>query len=395
MYVPAGRFVLFNDIPNDRTLRWDECTNAVSTFERPCGYRNGQTLDQQGRVLACEQGGRRVVRTEHNGRRTVVAELVGGRRLNSPNDVVVGSDGTIWFTDPPYGIVSDYEGVRARAEIDGCHVYRVDPVSKTCRQVSEDFDRPNGLALSRDERTLYVADTARGHVRACEVTTDRLGAGRVFATVEHGKVDGVRLDALGNIWVAAGPALHCFHPDGTLLGLLHLPETCANFTFGGPKGNQLFVCATTSLYSTLLNINGAASADDDPQRADAGGALGPIGTAGRQGGLWLAFIGWCDPHHADAVREYEDAVLRLLADHDAELAFRGRRRVDQAHDLPAEVHILRFGSRGALTRFLDDPRRQALLQTHGAVFSSRLLVELDPVPATIGGAGPLDGDHRG
>ena len=272
VYVPAGKYLLFNDIPNDRTLRWDETSGAVSTFEQPCGYRNGQTLDRRGRVLACEQGSRRVVRTDHDGRTTVIAETFAGRRFNSPNDVVERSDGSIWFTDPPYGITSDYEGVRADSELDGCHVYRADPSTGVCEQVTDDFDRPNGLAFSLDERVLYVADTGKGHIRALDLVDGRAARDRVFAVVEFGKVDGIRLDATGNVWVAAGPALHCFHPDGTLVGRLRTPEISANLTFGGPKGNRLFVCATTSLYSALLNINGAAHTDPRPatRRAGAG-----------------------------------------------------------------------------------------------------------------------------
>jgi gluconolactonase len=258
VYVPAGRYLLFDDIPNDRMLRYDECTGAVGVFRQPAGYANGNTLDRQGRLVTCEQGARRVTRTEHDGSRTVLAERFEGKRLNSPNDVVERSDGSLWFTDPSYGIDSDYEGERAQSEIGGCHVYRVDPHSGRVQVVADDLERPNGLAFSRDERRLFVADTRRNHLRVFDVRDDgSLTGGEAIAACSAGVFDGLRLDREGRIWAAAGDGVHCFADDGTLLGKLRLPETVSNLTFGGPKRNRLFVCATTSLYSILLTVNGA------------------------------------------------------------------------------------------------------------------------------------------
>jgi len=256
LYVPAGRYLLFSDIPNDRVLRWDEADGSVSVLESPARYPNGRTIDRQGRVVTCRQGVRRVERTEHDGSTTVLADRWRGRRLNSPNDVVVSADGAVWFTDPPYGITTDYEGERADPEIDGCHVYRVDPATGDVTAVATDFERPNGLALSVDGTHLYVADTHRRHLRVFAVDGGRLAGGEVFAELDGGP-DGVRVDTAGRVWVAAGEALHVLDPDGTLLGRLHLPEEVSNLAFGGRKRNRLFVTASTSVYSILLTVNGA------------------------------------------------------------------------------------------------------------------------------------------
>ncbi|GAB3098913.1 SMP-30/gluconolactonase/LRE family protein [Isoptericola nanjingensis] len=256
LYVPAGRYLLFSDIPNDRVLRWDEADGSVSVLESPGRYPNGRTIDRQGRVVTCRQGARRVERTEHDGSTTVLADRWRGRRLNSPNDVVVSADGAVWFTDPPYGITTDYEGERADPEIDGCHVYRVDPATGDVTAVATDFERPNGLALSVDGTHLYVADTHRRHLRVFAVDGGRLAGGEVFAELDGGP-DGVRVDTAGRVWVAAGEALHVLEPDGTLLGRLHLPEEVSNLAFGGRKRNRLFVTASTSVYSILLTVNGA------------------------------------------------------------------------------------------------------------------------------------------
>ena len=264
-YVPAGRYLVWSDIPNDLLLRWDELTGAVGPFRQPAGYANGNTLDRAGRLVTCEHGNRRVTRTEHNGALTVLAVRYEGRRLNSPNDVVVRSDGSIWFTDPSYGIDSDYEGHRAPSEIGACHVYRVDPRDGVCRLVADDFDRPNGLAFSPDERRLYISDTGHGqdpagppHLRAFDVSEEGApSGGRVFAACTVGAFDGFRLDEAGRIWTSAGDGVHCYDPDGTLLGKVRVPEAVANVVFGGPKRNRLFICATTSLYAILLPVNGA------------------------------------------------------------------------------------------------------------------------------------------
>lgn len=257
-YFAAGRYLVFSDIPNDRMLRWDETSGAVSVFRHPAGYTNGHTVDRQGRLVSCEHGNRRVSRTEHDGSVTTLAERWEGRRLNSPNDVVERADGSIWFTDPAYGIDSDYEGHRADSEIGACHVYRVDPVTREVAVVADDFERPNGLAFSLDERRLYIADTRRAHIRLFDVAADgRLSGGDVFATCVAGSFDGMRLDDAGRIWAAAHDGLHCFAADGTLIGKLHVPEIVSNLAFGGPKLNQLFITASTSVYSIRLTINGA------------------------------------------------------------------------------------------------------------------------------------------
>jgi gluconolactonase len=256
-YFPAGRYLVFSDIPNDRVLRWDETTGAVGVFKQPAGYSNGHTVDRQGRLISCEHGNRRVARTEHDGSVTVLADRYDGKRLNSPNDVVERTDGSVWFTDPSYGIDSDYEGNRAASEIGGCHVYRVDPATGRVRVVADDFERPNGLAFSADERALYVVDTRRRHIRRFGVADDdRLTGGEVFATCDAGSFDGVRLDAVGRLWAAAHDGLHCFSPDGELLGKLHVPEIVSNATFGGPRLNHLFITATTSVYTLRVNFNG-------------------------------------------------------------------------------------------------------------------------------------------
>ncbi|MFD0202182.1 MULTISPECIES: SMP-30/gluconolactonase/LRE family protein [Saccharothrix] len=256
-YVPAGRYLLFSDIPNDRVLRWDETTGHVGVFRSPAGYANGRTLDAQGRVVTCEQGERRVVRTEHDGSTTVVADRFDGKRFNSPNDVVVAADGGVWFTDPPYGILSDYEGVRAESEIGACHVYRVDPATGAVEVVADDFQRPNGLAFSPDGTRLYVVDTRRNHIRGFDVDGARLRGGDEVARCTNGQFDGIRLDEQGRIWAAAGDGVHCIHPDGTLLGRIGVPEVVSNVCFGGPKRNRLFITATTSVYTLLFNVNGA------------------------------------------------------------------------------------------------------------------------------------------
>ncbi len=263
-YFPAGRYLVWSDIPNDRMLRYDETTETVGVFRSPSGYSNGNTVDRQGRLVTCEHGNRRVTRTEHDGTVTVLADRYEGKRLNSPNDVVVRSDGTIYFTDPAYGIDSDYEGHKAPSEIGACHVYRIDPRNGAVTIAADDFVRPNGLAFSADERTLYIADTGATHVadgprhiRTFAVSDDGgLSGGEVFATCTAGLFDGFRLDEDGRIWTSAGDGVHCYHPDGTLIGKVRVPEVVANVVFGGPKRNRLYICATTSLYAVLTCVNG-------------------------------------------------------------------------------------------------------------------------------------------
>jgi gluconolactonase len=257
VYHPAGRFLTVSDIPNDRILRWDETTGAVGVFREPSSYANGHTLDAQARLVSCEQGPRRITRTEHDGSITVLTDNWDGQPFNSPNDVVVHSTGSVWFTDPPYGINSDYEGHRAQSEIGACHVYRLDPGATSPVAVVQDADRPNGLAFSPDERRLYLADTARRTIRAFDVAADRtLTGGETIAECDEGSFDGLRVDDRGFIWAAAGDGVHCYHPDGTRLGRILIPEVVANLVFGGPKRNILFLAATTTLYAIRLSVNG-------------------------------------------------------------------------------------------------------------------------------------------
>ena len=259
-YFPAGRYVVWSDIPNDRMLRWDEATGETGVFRQPAGYTNGHTVDREGRLVSCEHGGRRVSRTEHDGTVITLADRYEGKRLNSPNDLVVKSDGSVWFTDPAYGIDSDYEGHKADSEIGGCHVYRIDPHQGEVRKVADDFERPNGIAFSPDEKTLYVSDTGSSrtrHIRKFAVGADgTLSGGDVLAVCTAGGFDGFRVDDGGRIWTSAGDGVHCIDPDGTLIGKVFVPEPVANVVFGGPKRNRLFICGTTSLYSVMLAVNG-------------------------------------------------------------------------------------------------------------------------------------------
>jgi gluconolactonase len=257
-YFPAGRFLVWSDIPNDRMLRYDEATESVGVFRSPAGYTNGHTVDRLGRLVSCEHGNRRVTRTESDGSISVLADSHKGRRLNSPNDVVVRSDGSVWFSDPAYGIDSDYEGHKAPMEQAECYLFRIDP-SGALSVAAGGFARPNGLAFSVDERRLYVSDTGGpNHMRVFDVADDlSLSGGDVFATCTNGVFDGFRLDTEGRIWTSAADGVHVYDPDGTLLGKVLVPEVVANVCFGGPKGNRLYICGTTSLYAILLPANGA------------------------------------------------------------------------------------------------------------------------------------------
>jgi gluconolactonase len=263
-YFPMLRSLLWSDIPNNRMLRYDESDGSVSVFRQPSGYANGNTIDRQGRLVTCEHLGRRVSRTEHDGRITTVAESWRGKRLNSPNDVVVKSDNSIWFTDPAYGIGDDYQGQRAKSEIGACNVYRIDPAGGAIEIVTDDFVRPNGLAFSPDERKLYVVDSGRtegsqnpAHMRVFEVGVDnRLSEGRVFADCPAGLFDGFRLDEGGRVWVSTHAGIACYEPDGTHIGNIRIPEIVSNCVFGGISRNRLFITATTSLYAVYLTTNG-------------------------------------------------------------------------------------------------------------------------------------------
>ncbi len=264
-YFPAARHLIFSDIPNNRLMRYNEDDGSVSVFRTDVGYHNGHTVDAEGRLVCCEHGGRAVSRVEHDGSRTVLASHYQGKRLNSPNDVVVKSDGSIWFSDPTYGIDSDYEGHMAPSEIGASNVYRIAPATGDVSRVVTDLAKPNGLAFSPDESLLYVADTGQTHdpdcapvIRAYPVQPDgaSVGKGRLFATCEQGLFDGFRVDIHGNVWSSAGNGVHCFAPDGTLLGKILLPEICANLTFGGQKRNRLYIMGQTSLYSLYVNTRG-------------------------------------------------------------------------------------------------------------------------------------------
>lgn len=264
-YLAAGRYLVWSDIPNDRLMRWDEMNGAVATFEQPCRNHNGHCVDGLGRLIACEHRGRCVSRYEVDGSKTILADSFNGKRFNSPNDVVVKSDGSIWFTDPSYGIDSDYEGDAAPMEQDGRHVYRIDPGGNITR-VIDDMKQPNGLAFTPDEAFLYVSDTGRSHfpdhtprIRRYPVEAGgtALGAGEDFVFCEEGVFDGFRVDTNGNIWSSAGDGIHCFAPDGTLLGKILIDEVVANLCFGGPKRNRLFICATTSIRSIYVKARGA------------------------------------------------------------------------------------------------------------------------------------------
>ncbi|WP_159949250.1 SMP-30/gluconolactonase/LRE family protein [Rhizobium sp. 18065] len=259
-----GGYLLFSDIPNQRMLRYVE-GGGISVFRTPSNFTNGNTRDRQGRLVSCEHGLRRVTRTEVDGTITVLADSFSDKRLNSPNDVVVRSDGSVWFTDPTYGILSDYEGYKADPEQKTRNVYRLEPDTGVIEVMVDDFLQPNGLAFSPDESLLYIADSGASHVegaprhiRVFDVVDGRkLANGRVFAQLDIGIPDGIRLDTAGNLWSSAADGVHCFAPDGTLLGKILVPQTVANLTFGGPRRNRLFITATKSLYSIYVTATGA------------------------------------------------------------------------------------------------------------------------------------------
>ena len=265
-YFPAGRYLIWSDIPNNRMMRWDETDGSVSVFRDPSNNSNGHTVDQQGRLISCEHLSRRVIRTEFDGTLKVIADRYRGDRLNSPNDVVVKSDGSVWFTDPSYGIIMDYEGARAESEIGACNVYRWDPESQEIESMATDYVKPNGLAFSPDETALFITDTggtheADGprHMRRHSIGADgkTLGAGEVFAISTAGFFDGFRIDTGNRIWTSAIDGIHCYDGAGTLIGKILIPEIVSNVCFGGLRGNRLFITATTSLYAIYLNVNGS------------------------------------------------------------------------------------------------------------------------------------------
>jgi gluconolactonase len=267
-YFRDGGYLIFSDIPNNRMLRWLEEDGHLSVFRAPSNYTNGNTRDREGRLVSCEHDTRRVTRTELDGDITVLIDRYDGKKLNAPNDVVVASDGGIWFTDPGYGIDGPYEGHAAEALLPR-NVYRLDPATGHAHVVAGDFVRPNGIGFSPDERLLYVVDSGvshggPAHIRVFDVDGARLRHGRVFADdFNPGMTDGLRCDVDGNVWCSMGwgdpveDGVRCYAPDGALIGKIHLPEGCANLCFGGRKKDRLFMCASTSVYALYLNGRGA------------------------------------------------------------------------------------------------------------------------------------------
>ena len=264
VYLPNEGALVWSDIPNNRMLRWTS-KEGSAVFRAPSHFTNGNTLDLQGRLVTCEHGRRLISRTEPDGSVVVLVDRFEGKRFNSPNDLVVKSDATIWFTDPDYGILSDYEGYMAPSEIGSNNVYRFDPASGQIEIVADDFEKPNGLAFSPCETRLYVSDSSRSHdpngrhhIRVFDVVKGRwLRNGSVFAEIEPGMPDGLRVDRSGNVFTSAGDGIQVFSPAGKQLGKILVPETVANCTFGGPGKNTLFIAATTSVYQIELNTLGA------------------------------------------------------------------------------------------------------------------------------------------
>jgi gluconolactonase len=267
VYFGDGRYLLWSDIPNNRILKWEEETGAVGIYRRPSNFANGHTRDRQGRLVSCEHGGRRVTRTEYDGAITVLIDRFEGKRLNSPNDVVVKSDGTIWFTDPTFGILGNYEGYKSEPEIDA-NVYRLDPATGKATIVAEGVLAPNGLCFSPDEQVLYIVES-RGvpnrKILAFDVQNGgrAIGNRRVLIDAGPGSPDGMRCDVDGNLWCGWGmgteelDGVMIFAPDGKPIGRIALPERCANLCFGGLKRNRLFMAASQSLYALYVNTQGA------------------------------------------------------------------------------------------------------------------------------------------
>jgi gluconolactonase len=263
-----GRFLLWSDIPNNRMLKWEEETGAVSVFRRPSNHANGNTRDRQGRLVTCEHEGRRVTRTEYDGRITILADRFEGKRLNSPNDVVVKSDGSVWFTDPPFGLLGTYEGVPGQSEVPQ-HVYRIDATSGALSVVAEGLLGPNGLCFSPDEQLLYVVESRAQPnrlIHVYDVSSDgrSLRNKRIFVDCGAGTADGMRCDVDGNLWCGWGmgsedlDGVMVFNPHGEPIGRIRLPERCANLCFGGIERDRLFMAAAHSMYALYVNTQGVA-----------------------------------------------------------------------------------------------------------------------------------------
>jgi gluconolactonase len=259
----VGRYLMWSDIPNNVQMRWIEDDGRVTTFRSPSGYSNGNTFDYEGRQLSCEHGGRRVVRYEPNGTVTVIADKFQGKRLNSPNDIVVHPDGGIWFTDPIYGIGGNYEGFKGEQELKEA-VYRADPRSGQLDKVSDEANEPNGICFSADYKKLYVADTGTPRdIRVYDIDGKALRNGKrllvldVPGTGAPSAADGIRCDVDGNIWAGARPGVQIITPGGERIGMIRLPETCANICFGGTRRNRLFMAASQSLYAVYVETMGA------------------------------------------------------------------------------------------------------------------------------------------
>lgn len=252
--------LLFSDIPNNRIMRWSAET-GISIYRAPSNFANGHTRDRDGRLVSCEHGTRRVTRTEHDGSITILADRHDSKPLNSPNDVIVACDGAVWFSDPHYGIMTNFEGFAAEQE-NPCVVYRVDPATGEIAPMVEDMNCPNGLAFSPDESLLYVADTGRmfsndpQHIRVYDMVSGRPQNGRHFHTIEPGCADGFRIDTDGNLWSSSADGVHCIAPDGRLLGKVLVPELVSNICFGGRAKHELYITATTSIYRVVLNRQG-------------------------------------------------------------------------------------------------------------------------------------------
>lgn len=262
VYFPEGDYVLWSDIPNNRILKFDAGTGDTTVFREPCNNTNGHFRDHQGRLVSCEHAANRISRTEPDGTVVSLVETLDGKLLNSPNDLIVKSDGTIWFTDPPYGILSDREGNQRDSELAGNYTYRLDPDTGNLSVVDKVGDRPNGLAFSPDEKLFYLADTGDPKdITVFDVSDDgkTLSNRRQFAEVRPGASDGFRVDEQGNIWTSARDGVQCYSPEGTLLGKVLIPEQAtANLAFGGKDGKRIYICGDTSLYSVRVKVAGAA-----------------------------------------------------------------------------------------------------------------------------------------